>query len=471
MPGRRWLIASQQALRLSELLESEGVEIRLARAIGERPRAGSIQLTPIALGGGLIVDGLLVLVSDAEIFGFRKRRRPTRTRQGIRRDIVSTLEIGDLPGARRPRHRALRRARAADDRGRASASSCELQYAEGDRLYVPADQARPREPLRRPGDHRPSLTRLGSQEWARAKRRVKPRGARTWRRSCWSCTRARAGRGPRLRAGHAPGRRELEASFPYVETPDQLQAIREVKADMEQPRPMDRLICGDVGYGKTEVALRAAFKAVADGKQVAVLVPTTVLAQQHFNTFRERLAAFPVRVEMLSRFRTDKRAARDRRRRRDGQASTSSSARTGCCRRTCAFKDLGLVIIDEEQRFGVSAQGAAEAAAQRGGRADAHGDADPAHAAHGAGGHPRHERRSMTPPEERLPIRTYVTAVRRRSRPRGDPARDGARRAGVLRPQPRAQHRADRRAAARTRARGAHRASATGRCRRTSSSR
>jgi transcription-repair coupling factor (superfamily II helicase) len=146
---------------------------------------------------------------------------------------------------------------------------------------------------------------------------------------------------------------ELEASFPYVETPDQLRAIEEVKADMEQPRPMDRLLCGDVGYGKTEVALRAAFKAAMDGKQVAVLVPTTILAQQHFNTFRERLQPFPTRVEMLSRFCSPK----DKLRVLDGLRAGSVDICVGTHRlvqKDVAFRDLGLVIIDEEQRFGVT---------------------------------------------------------------------------------------------------------------------
>src|SRR5205807_6353148 len=137
-----------------------------------------------------------------------------------------------------------------------------------------------------------------------------------------------------------------EESFPYVETPDQLRAISEVKTDMEQPQPMDRLVCGDVGYGKTEVALRAAFKAVMDGRQVAVLVPTTVLAQQHYNTFRERLAAFPTRVEMLSRFRTE----REQRDVLEGLRNGAVDICIGTHRllqRDVAFKDLGLVIIAE----------------------------------------------------------------------------------------------------------------------------
>src|SRR5207249_419015 len=149
-----------------------------------------------------------------------------------------------------------------------------------------------------------------------------------------------------------PWQRELEDAFPYVETPDQLGAIDEVKVDMERPVPMDRLICGDVGYGKTEIAVRAAFKAVQDGKQVAVLVPTTLLVQQHFSTFSERYANFPVVVKPLSRFQTDADA--------DavvaGLASGAVDVVIGTHRLLTAdvrFKDLGLVVVDEEQRFGV----------------------------------------------------------------------------------------------------------------------
>ena len=146
---------------------------------------------------------------------------------------------------------------------------------------------------------------------------------------------------------------DLESSFPYIETIDQIKAIQEVKTDMESHRPMDRLLCGDVGYGKTEVALRAAFKAVNDGKQVALLVPTTVLAQQHFDTFKERLSPFPVNVEMLSRFRNP----REQEEIIISLALGDVDIVVGTHRLLQAdvqFKDLGLIIIDEEQRFGVT---------------------------------------------------------------------------------------------------------------------
>ena len=212
--------------------------------------------------------------------------------------------------------------------------------------------------------------------------------------------------------GHAfspdtPWQQELEASFPYVETPDQAAAMQEVKADMESGRPMDRLVCGDVGYGKTEMAIRAAFKAVMDGKQVAVLVPTTVLAQQHYQTFCERLAGFPVRVEMLSRFRSDK-EQRDGGARPGGRArSTSSSARTGCCSETSRFQNLGLVIIDEEQRFGVAHKERLKQMRQQVDVLTLTATPIP-RTLHMALGGIRDMSVMDTPPEDRLPIKTYV---------------------------------------------------------------
>src|SRR5690606_23412490 len=149
-----------------------------------------------------------------------------------------------------------------------------------------------------------------------------------------------------------PWQRELEDAFAHIETPDQLRSIDEVKADMQRPVPLDRLICGDVGYGKTEIAVRAAFKAVQDGKQVAVLVPTTLLVQQHYNTFSERYAGFPLVVKALSRFQTDREAKEVM----DGLASGAVDVVIGTHRllsNDVRFKDLGLVVVDEEQRFGV----------------------------------------------------------------------------------------------------------------------
>ena len=197
----------------------------------------------------------------------------------------------------------------------------------GDRLYVPTDQLD--QLSRYVGGESPTLHKMGGSDWQKSKARARRRSARSPPSSS-SCT--PPGRPPRATrsAPDTPWQRELEDAFPYTETPDQLAAINEVKHDMELAVPMDRLICGDVGYGKTEIAVRAAFKAVQDGKQVAVLVPTTLLAQQHFNTFTERMGQFPVQIQQLSRFQTPKEATLDPGGRPPTAPPTSSSAPTGC---------------------------------------------------------------------------------------------------------------------------------------------
>ena len=268
----------------------------------------------------------------------------------------------------------------------------QLEYAEGDRLYVPIEQTDRVAATSAPARARPRCTASA------------PASGRAPRSGC---------RRPRVELA-----RELlalyaarEAAPGHAFSPDStlaggtggrlpLRRDRQTRcAPSTRSRPTWRTrapwtasICGDVGYGKTEVALRAAFKAVMDGKQVAVLVPTTVLAQQHFNTFRERMAAFPVTVEMLSRFRSRQGAAAH-----PGATCAAGSVDIiigthRLLQKDVQFKDLGLVVVDEEQRFGVRAQGAPQAAAPRGRRADADRHADPAHAAHGAGRRARHER-------------------------------------------------------------------------------
>ncbi|MBI2767554.1 MAG: transcription-repair coupling factor [Chloroflexi bacterium] len=402
--GKAVVVASQQALRLAELMDAEGVRTDLRRVLSSEPAAGTILLVPTAVGGGLVLDERLVLITDAEIFGFRKRRRPTRTRQGVRDDIVSSLEVGDyLVHADHgiARYGGLTR-RVVEGVER---EYLELQYADEDRLYVPADQLDAVTRYIGPADNPPSLTRLGSQDWARARRRVKAAVLEMAQELLELYARRE------MAPGHAfgpdgPWQMEMEAAFPFVETADQLEAIAEVKEDMERARPMDRLICGDVGYGKTEVAVRAAFKAVSDGRQVAVLVPTTVLAEQHGATFRERTAGFPVHVEVLSRFRSEA----EQRAIVKGIATGDVDIVVGTHRvisSDVSFKDLGLVVIDEEQRFGVSHK---ERLKQMRAEVDMLTlSATPI---------PRTLQMSlagirdmstiMSPPEERLPIRTYV---------------------------------------------------------------
>ena len=227
-----------------------------------------------------------------------------------------------------------------------------VEYADGDLLYLPAPQADRLTRYVGPDHHDPHITRLGGERWGITKSRVKEEVIQVAQDLLDLYARRKTVDGYAFSPDTA-WQQELEASFPYIETDDQLQVISQVKQDMEKPKPMDRLICGDVGYGKTEIAIRAAFKAVMDGKQVAVLVPTTVLAQQHYDTFLERMGGFPVEIRMLSRFRTPKQQ-------KDiltGLVKGSVDIVIGTHRLLSTdviFHDLGLMIVDEEQRFGVS---------------------------------------------------------------------------------------------------------------------
>ncbi|MFV1950143.1 MAG: transcription-repair coupling factor [Anaerolineales bacterium] len=227
-----------------------------------------------------------------------------------------------------------------------------VEYAEGDYLYVPASQADRLTRYVGPDHHDPSVSRLGGGRWGNITDRVKKEVVQVAQDLLDLYARRQTVTGYAFKSDTA-WQQELEASFPYIETEDQLKVISQVKGDMEKAKPMDRLICGDVGYGKTEIAVRAAFKAVMDGKQVAVLVPTTILAQQHFDTFRQRMGGFPVEVRMLSRFRTPKQQSTIL----SGLIKGSVDIVIGTHRllsRDVIFKDLGLMIVDEEQRFGVS---------------------------------------------------------------------------------------------------------------------
>jgi transcription-repair coupling factor (superfamily II helicase) len=227
-----------------------------------------------------------------------------------------------------------------------------VEYAEGDQLFVPVYQADRLTRYIGPDGHPPTPTRLGSPEWRTTKSHVKEAVEEVAQDLLELYARRNIVEGHAF-SKDAPWQKELEASFPYIETQDQLRVISEVKQDMESIKPMDRLICGDVGYGKTEVALRAAFKAVMDGKQVAILVPTTVLAQQHYHTFRQRLAPYPVEVEMLSRFRTTQQQKEILERMQLGKIDIIIGTHR-LLQGDVTFKELGLLIIDEEQRFGVT---------------------------------------------------------------------------------------------------------------------
>ena len=347
--GERTFVVSRQQARLEELWrESES-------SVGT-PQAGSTYHAPEFIEASLREGFVLAhmhLITDSEVFGWERPATRSRLRSAAEtpESVYSDLKPGDYVvhvdhGI--ARYVGLVR-RNLDGRER---EYLELGYDSGGQLFVPVHQADRLTRYVGADGIAPVLDRLGAQEWHERKARAQGAVIRVAEEMLELHARREVARGHAFSLD-TPWQAELEASFPYVETEDQVRALLEIKHDMERDRPMDRLLCGDVGYGKTELALRAAFKAVMGGKQVAVLVPTTVLAQQHWETFQQRLAAFPVKVEMLSRFRSPREQAEILARLARGDIDIV----IGTHRLLSAdvqFKELGLVVIDEEQRFGVS---------------------------------------------------------------------------------------------------------------------
>jgi len=411
--GRHIVIVSQQAQRLSELLADEGLSAQVSSGVAALP-AQTIgeSFTGISLVQGSLPGGWYLneggvdfsLITDSEIFGFTKQRRALPRRAISRDAFLSQISPGDyLVHVEHGIARFVGLVRLEID-GR-EREYLELHYAEDDRLFVPNDQLDRLSRYAGPSDQEPRLTRLGSGEWQRTKARVR-KAVHDLARELLALYAAREVVSGYVYPLDTPWQMELEASFPYVETADQMAAIAEVKRDMEMSRPMDRLVCGDVGYGKTEVAIRAAFKATLAGRQVAVLVPTTVLAQQHYETFRQRLAAFPVRIEMLSRFRSDSQQKEII----DGLAKGAIDIVIGTHRllqKDVTFKDLGLVVIDEEQRFGVMHKEYLKKMRKEVDVLTLSATPIPRTLYMAMGGI-RDMSTMETPPEERLPIKTYV---------------------------------------------------------------
>ncbi|GMU41369.1 MAG: transcription-repair-coupling factor [Chloroflexota bacterium] len=353
--GDRLVIVTQQAQRYAEILREEGIQASVTEHVPERPARGTVALLQGTLAEGWVIqgpDGIIALQTDRELFGFVKRRRTLRQRAATHRSrFLAEVSPGDF--VVHADHGIARFGgivrREVDGEPR---DYLELRYAGEDKLFVPVEQVDRVTRYSGPAGYVPRLTRLGTQEWTRARQRVR----HAIEVVAQDLVRLYAAR--QLLEGHEYGRdtawqQEMEAAFPYEETADQVEAIRAVKGDMQSPRPMDRVICGDVGFGKTEVAVRAAFKAVQEGYQVAVLVPTTVLAQQHLKTFRERLAGFPVSIDVISRFRTDQEARDVIARARSGDLDILIGTHR-LLEAHAEFANLGLVVIDEEQRFGVT---------------------------------------------------------------------------------------------------------------------
>ncbi len=338
-------IVSRQAPRLREIWKERGPYPETPVFI-----KGSIE------GGWVLTPDVgkeIHIFSDGEIFGWRRiqpRRKP------VHRALSPEVDYSDFNEGDWVVHLDHGIGRYAGLVSRQLAGTegeyLAVEYADGDQLYVPAPQADRLTRYVGPDHHDPKITRLGSIRWGLTKSRVKEEVIEVAQDLLELYTKRETVRGYAFSPDTA-WQQELEASFPYIETEDQLHVLTQVKGDMEKPKPMDRLICGDVGYGKTEIAVRAAFKAVMDGKQVAILVPTTVLAQQHFDTFLKRMGGFPVEIRMLSRFRTP----RQQKKILIGLVKGSVDIVIGTHRLLSSdviFHDLGLMIVDEEQRFGVS---------------------------------------------------------------------------------------------------------------------
>ncbi len=381
LENERTIVVSRQSPRLSDLwhqdqktndglLNLEGWDeandpqhapkfTKPVESLAAYPDKGSLTFVNASLAEGFTLirreDNhiILNLMSDAEIFGWN---RPAPRRWKAPNAVAPETHFADIKAGDYVVHLeygiGLFKGLVSRTIGGMDREYLLLEYANGDVLYVPAHHADRLGKWIGSDDRPPSITRLGGKSWTATKAKAQ-RAADELAGDLLELYASRE-----TVAGHAfaedtEWQAELEASFPYQETEDQLRVIAEVKEDMERSLPMDRLICGDVGYGKTEVALRAAFKAVMDNKQVAILVPTTVLAQQHYNTFTERLKPFPAEIEMLSRFRTPTRQQRIVKDLRNGRVDIIIGTHR-LLSDDISFKDLGLVIIDEEQRFGVA---------------------------------------------------------------------------------------------------------------------
>ena len=427
--GGSVLAVTRQQHRLEELVRDEAMEPVLLDDVDGNDSAllrGALLIVQGDVSQGFSTGAAgLDVYSDSELFGVAKRRGSPLARGARRAESTSARGARRAASGRAANAafvmqftpgelvvhrdhgigRFLEMRRVSDALGEHEYMT--VEYADGDRLFVPVDHLDRVDRYVGGADTVPRLSRLGSGEWERIKRRVKERAEEVARELLALYSRRE------MAEGHAFSpdgnwQRELEASFPYQETPDQELVLDDIKRDMEASRPMDRVVCGDVGFGKTELALRAAFKAASEGRQVAMLVPTTVLAQQHFMTFTERLAPFPITVRQLSRFCSE-----------SDISATLTGLRSGAVdivvgthrllQRDVEFRSLGLVVIDEEQRFGVlqkerfkSLRVAVDVLSL---------SATPI---------PRTLHMSLagirdlsviqTPPEERQPIKTYVTA-------------------------------------------------------------
>ena len=337
--------------RLVETLREKGISVSF-REEAHPLAPGEMAVMPLGLTRGFeLKDADFAVLGDTDLFGTtRQRAARRRHKAGEKIQAFTELKVGDYVvhesygiGIYTGTERMTAEGKTRD--------YLHIQYQGGDSLYVPTDNLSRVQKYIGMENKPPKLSRLGGAEWARSKSRAKHEILEMADELIKLYAARQAAPGYAFSAD-TPWQRDFEDDFPYEETPDQLQCIEEIKQDMQQPHPMDRLLCGDVGYGKTEVAVRAAFKAVMDSKQVAFLVPTTVLAQQHYQSVKKRFAHFPVRIEMLSRFRTAQEQKHILQQLKEGKIDILIGTHR-LLGKDVHFKDLGLLVVDEEQRFGV----------------------------------------------------------------------------------------------------------------------
>ncbi len=333
------------APRLAVLLADNGIHLPVVETL-DLSNPG-IVVAPLERGA-VFTSAKIAVLSESDITGRRRTHRKARARANTSQDTFDDLSPGDY--VVHHQHGVARFAGMVTRAiGGVERDYLLLEYRGDDKLYIPSDQIGVVRHYT--GGDSPTLSKMGGSDWAKAKAKVRTEVSEIAQELVVLYQRRVTAEGHAF-APDTPFQTELEDSFPYEETPDQLTAIVEVKGDMERPYPMDRLVVGDVGFGKTEIAVRAAFKAIQDNKQVAVLVPTTLLAQQHHQTFSDRYASFPVRVEVLSRFLTNAQAKRIIEDTNDGKVDLLIGTHR-MLNQDLKFKDLGLLIVDEEQRFGV----------------------------------------------------------------------------------------------------------------------
>lgn len=344
---------SAKGQRLVESLKEKNIE-----AVYQDIPPNDIQPGQIIVTRGLLNRGFeypaigFSIISDKEIFGDSRHKRRPKPAKGVSKiKSFSDLKVGDyvvhvnhgigvFQGVKQLTVEGIKK------------DYLDIRYASGDKLYVPVEQLDLVQKYIGAEGKPPKIYKLGGTEWIKTKARVKE----SIKEMADDLVKLYAVRKEAIGHGFSPDttwQKQFEEEFPYEETPDQLTAIEEIKRDMESQMPMDRLLCGDVGYGKTEVAIRAAFKSVMDGKQVAFLVPTTILAEQHYNNFVERFTDFPVAVDMVSRFRSASQQKKTLKALKEGRIDILVGTHR-LLQKDIKFKDLGLLIVDEEQRFGVA---------------------------------------------------------------------------------------------------------------------